>query len=887
MLKKEKSVSIRELSGKKSNIRFSRPNSAIGNKRYFTIKTNNSSNSYYINQVPPPIVFTMPNNKKLTSGMGNNIEKEQLYENNMQLKESLNKIKRELAETKYNVVKKEIELREKEKILRDCLKENDLESVHESKMEKAKESALLTLCKEKYNALKINYQKEVQENKILRANIKITKIKEFQIENDILNKELLKFKALYENCKKNLQKNKDMVNDLNCMKDKFFEQHNIINSYKQKCDLLNAEIRNLKEERDNLLRDLENNIKKQEKLKIANDKLKVKKVKFLNQKKLKEEFDIKNSDNEMNMQKLKKEVNELKRAFNQKSADYHELKKVCDTLQKKLNNANEALLKPFQYKNIKFIEKETHTYNSNKIELYKSLFDESKMKNIIYEKYFKSKKINPNDIIKEYGFYGVLNTDTRHLLLNNNGNNSNEGKKEDENNEKIDNTQEEIKKDNSKEKIIQKKSKEDNDINLKQSGEKKVGNNYNNNDAIKEEDEIEINEKNEKEREKELISQVDPTNNDDIKTKFSEDTNTYTKANTIINNNNTNNANNNIYEEAKIEENDLNEADNNFLALIHLFLKNFEANHITPSIIDNKMKKIIEEFDGKTESSKEDFLLPFINLFLESMKVTQENDKLIVQSFLNEYIDYLNGNTNEFFNELIQIFENLLDYTSIENDENLLNSLALSLQKYKNELENKLNEENKKLKEKYIITFDIFRKIINDINLPLEDDLMEFLLYKMKSSVPENHSIFDLNSKIIIDLLNKDLNDLKEKLEENEKGKNNESENDNDNDDLSRKISDHLSNFKNNMSKDNTNLEKACKEKVQIINDKNNSYEIIEKDDFFEVMEKYGVTCNEEIKDTIYKLFIKEDPICTKNGQLKMMDFQKLKMLFLNDYYNE
>ncbi len=134
--------------------------------------------------------------------MGNNIEREQLYENNLKLKETINQLKRELAESKYNVLKREIELREKEKIIRNCIKENELEYEQDKSIEKAKESALLTLCKEKYNTLKSTYEKEIEENKILKANIKITKIKEFQIENDILNKELLKIKQLYGNCKK-------------------------------------------------------------------------------------------------------------------------------------------------------------------------------------------------------------------------------------------------------------------------------------------------------------------------------------------------------------------------------------------------------------------------------------------------------------------------------------------------------------------------------------------------------------------------------------------------------------------------------------------------------------------------------------------------------------
>ena len=911
-MRKEKSLSNREVSAKRKSSRFTRPNSAVGNKRYSTIKINNSN----YNQVPPPIIFTMPNNKKMTSGMGNNIEREQLYENNMQLKESLNKLKRELAETKYNVVKKEIELREKEKIIRECIKENDSESAHESKMEKAKESALLTLCKEKYNALKNMYQKEIQDNKILRANIKITKIKEFQIENDVLNQELVKIKSLYENCKNNLKKYKGIVNDLNNIKDKFAEQHSIISSYAQKCNLLNAEIRNLKEERDNLLRELEINNKKREKLKLMNDKLKIKNTKFLNQKKLKEEYDFKNTDNEKNMIKLKKEVNELKRAFGQKIADYHELKKTCNTYQKKLDNVNETLLKPFKYKSIQFIEQEDNPKNIDKVELYKSLYDESKMKNVIYEKYFKEKNINPTDIIKEYGYYGVLNTDNRLLLLDKNKD-KDKDKDKDKNssysNSKISKKDEVIKhldkEDNIKNNSKDIKNKEDNEVSIKKEKEKEIindkininnsnnSNNNNNNNNLDDKnlnihnDNINNNIIKEEDEEKhEEIKHIDAVN-DDVKTKFSEDTNTntntYTKANTVNNNYNTNNNtnNNNINDEddkiveINTDENE-NENENNFLALIHLFLKNFEANHITMEILENKMKKIFELFEGKSESSKEEFLQPFINLFIESMKVTQESDKLIVQTFFNEYIEFLKGNTNDFFNEIVIIFENLVDYTPIENNENLLNSLSLKLKKYKNELQKKLKENDKDGNN--LITFDIFRKIINELNITLEDELIEFLLYKMKSSVPENHSIFDLNYKIIIDLLNKE---QLENIEEDEKNK--ESEDEKENDDLSKKISDKLSEFKNNMLKDNTDLENACKDKVQTFNNDDNHYEVIEKDDFFEIMEKYEVVCDEEIKETIYRLFINEDPICTNSGTFMMMDFLKLKNLFLNNYYNE
>ena len=207
MFIKENSLSIGGFSDRKRLNAF-RPFSAIPDNRYLTIKIKPSSTSSF-----PPQIFTMPNNKKMIRGLGNNIEKEKLYENNILLREELNKLKRELAETKYQVVKKDLESREKEKIIKNLLKQNLVDSENERIIGKAEETISITLLKEKYNNLKDELEKQISENKILKANLKLTKIKEFQIENDILNNELNKMKSLYENSKTSLEfENKNLFN---------------------------------------------------------------------------------------------------------------------------------------------------------------------------------------------------------------------------------------------------------------------------------------------------------------------------------------------------------------------------------------------------------------------------------------------------------------------------------------------------------------------------------------------------------------------------------------------------------------------------------------------------------------------------------------------------
>ena len=242
------------------------PNASKAKTAYPSININSS-----LSETPPPLIFTMPNNRKLTSGMGNNIEREQLYENNMQLRESLNNLERQLKKSRYMNVKTEMELRKKEKLINNYLKESkvlsdDKSNNNESILNPIRDSALLTLFKQKYNSIKNKYEKVCSDNKILKANIKLTSIREFQIENDVLSKEVKKVKALYENSKKYYEKYKEMVDKLNEMKNKFIEQHAIVLTYEKRIEALNEQILNLTNDNNNLKKEMDNAMKKKEKL---------------------------------------------------------------------------------------------------------------------------------------------------------------------------------------------------------------------------------------------------------------------------------------------------------------------------------------------------------------------------------------------------------------------------------------------------------------------------------------------------------------------------------------------------------------------------------------------------------------------------------------------
>jgi len=759
-----------------------RPNSA-SRKSFGGFKVSSS-------ETPPPIIFTMPNNPKKLSGMGNKIEREQLYEYNMQLKDIINKLKKELAETRNQVVKKDIEIRKKERIIKECSKENDIEAVHEMNLEKARESTLVSLCKDKYNELKRSYKKKCEENDILNANIKITKLKEYQIQIDTLKSEMEKLRNLYLSTVDDNNRLNDYIKEYQILKDKYIEQHNIINNLMKKCNQYNNDINDLKEENANLKDQLEQNKRRRKQLYSDKLKLQISNKKYLEQKKNKEGYDINIDDKMKSISYLQKERNEYKRLYDLKNQECNkfieENRKLKDSELKK--KQEKESLKPFNYKSIKVIENKKESQDSNKTGLYKSLLDESRHKIDIYELYLKKIGVDKDKLVKEYGFDGVMNASTRVV-------NDRIGADAADNNN-IPNTA--------------------------------------NNELINKEESINI--------------QSNINTADSISRSENIRSDDYTRPNTITTINNQTNQNNPSnpnglpsIEEEKQEEQI--QEENQLLSLLHVFVKNFEAQGVTKEDITQKIDEICKLFENKEEATKEEFIGPFTKMFIETMKVTQEKDIEIINNFLNDFVDSLNGETSMFFNGLMEIFDNIKDYKDVDkNDE-----LSFGLNKYKNELIEvfkKYDSNNTNL-----VTFDIFRKIVQELNIILDDEAMEYLIYEMKKDVPENNSIFDLNYQIILKLLEKD------------------------------EIGEIFNNIKTNLTNNGTSIDKECQDYINVVEYEEFRFLIIKRDDFFKVLEKIGITLEDKMKESIYESF-KIEIEADKNEKVQWMEYDKIRNEF-------
>ena len=814
-----------------------RPNSS--NKSRFSqhkLIINNSLTELY-----PQSTFTMPKTRQATH-MGNLITKEELYEENFQLKNSLKRAKKELEEVKKSLFKKGLELEKKEKIINDCTKENVTDLEHELNLNKAKESSLLTLCRKKYSEMKSKYEKECKQNEILRMNIKLTKLKEYQTQIDAYQKELQKILKLYNNSKEKLDKALKEINDLNEIKNEFINQHSLINVLRKKCEDLTDNITTLQEENNFLKNEIERNQMIQKKLKRSNVKLRISNEKFMKMKKMKEGSYIVNKNNIIKLNNLQKDLKEYKDLYEKTNYEYLRITNNIAKKDKNIVTPDLLDIQGINFLNSKVIEKKIE---NNQEELYKSLLNNEKLKNKIFEKYLKDHGINTEKILKEKGYDGIIRKEnilhqksSKNFISENNSQNTKCGTSE-----------------GNKENFEQSRK-----LNYTQS-------NLDNNFIINEENKSNITNNNINNKQSFTQEQLRDSGEDNFEN---------------IPNNNDLNENPLVVTESQNSEiylQDQYKTDNHFITLSNVFIKNLEANHINKDNFISKIKEISAMFVNKDEISKEEFLEPFFNLFINLMKVTNDNDVFVIKEFLINLIEESEGDTNKFFLELIDIAHNIIDYTLIENEEEILNAFAIELQPFKEKLKSNLEKF-----ENNLINFDSLRKIFDELKINLSDDYYQFLLYKMKENTIEKSSIFDLNYKVILDLLERDinLNGISNNLNP-EENKIIDEETETEEEKINIQVGLVLKELKQAMIKNKTNFEDECRSIIHNLEIENKKVKGIDKDDFFRIFKKYKIEIDENAKNYIFDLFKVENSVMKdKENDMTLIDYDKIWTVMKN-----
>jgi len=851
-----------------------RPSSSKKSKKNYSIETETNRPKSalikypYITTTQSNPYFTMPNNPKLSKGMGQKIEKEQLYEDTVHLKKTINNLKKQLEEARNKIAEQDLEIKQKNKMIEECTEDDKIEFFEEDKSDFGKSSTLLSLCKEKLNEMKKNYKDKCLENEFLKQDIKITKIKENQIESDIFKQELEKLKNLYMNSKEIIESGNKEIDYLKEYKNKFNEQNILLNSIQKDCDKLNKDNIELKEKINKIEGAIEKNKLEKQKLNIQNMKLKNTNEQYIIEKK-------QNGNNSLNVNypelisKLKYEIGLYKTLCHQRNLEIQRLKEKHENIIKKKKDELTPMLK---IKKTNYESLANSNKADNKMSLIKSLLHDAQIKIIIYENFFNDNGQNFKQILKEGGYNIDLENDSNNNNNNNNDNNNN-------NNNNNNNT--------------------GNSNAFGNSGNSNFGtsgNIYyvtNQSDKLKGSNNFESNH---------INYTYSNTNTQNLNTNQFENNN--------INNNVSNNINNNENNKENINENNnenINENNNNIVidenTLSHVIMKNLESNNITSKILEEQLNNIFKQFEN--EISSEDFIKPFLQLLIEDMKVTNNQDIEILNVFLNKILEKFENDTDKFIEIITGIFTSVFDYSTI-NKKEMDENLKIELIKYPNLL-NKFHEKDHQ--NTYIITYYDFKEIHGELHINLQDSLMEYFIYLMKKDVPVGHSIFDLSYKIIDDLLKENLpqvediiksNDNKltsleeiidpekikdkeinyEELKNTEEFKNNDLKQSEDfvvisndlgntnsnqfgntdpykntdfqNNDLVSKIQE----LKQNLIDKNLQFNNLIERKVENIeNDEGNVKRGIRKDDFIEILKENGVDVEKDEEQSIYEKY--------------------------------
>ena len=209
---------------------------------------------------------------------------------------------------------------------------------------------------------------------------------------------------------------------------------------------------------------------------------------------------------------------------------------------------------------------------------------------------------------------------------------------------------------------------------------------------------------------------------------------------------------------------------NHLNEFIYVLLKNLEANKIDMSIIESRIlnKENLELL--KDKNNYKQFISIISNGLIEILKVRQEKDQIDIHSCIktllyNNYISKNSTNPEDFKTKFLNLFTNISFY-SIEQKQELNKIIAIKMYPIKEkfiELLKIFDEENKSY-----ISFTSLKKIMEELELKLKNDALEYLIYTMKVIQEEGTYLTDLKYSNLIKILDETPVDPNENIDDNE-----------------------------------------------------------------------------------------------------------------------
>ena len=209
-------------------------------------------------------------------------------------------------------------------------------------------------------------------------------------------------------------------------------------------------------------------------------------------------------------------------------------------------------------------------------------------------------------------------------------------------------------------------------------------------------------------------------------------------------------------------------SNNKLTEFIYVLLKNLEANKIDMSIIESRIlnKENLDLIKDKSNYKK--FISTISNGLIEILKVRQEKDQIDIHSCIktllyNNYISKNSTNPDDFKTKFLHLFTNICFY-SIEQRQELNKIIAIKMSPIKEkfiELLKIFDEDNKGY-----ISFTSLKKIMEELELKLKKDVLEYFIYTMKVIQEEGTYLYDLKYSNLIKILEETTFDPNENIDD-------------------------------------------------------------------------------------------------------------------------
>ena len=189
----------------------------------------------------------------------------------------------------------------------------------------------------------------------------------------------------------------------------------------------------------------------------------------------------------------------------------------------------------------------------------------------------------------------------------------------------------------------------------------------------------------------------------------------------------------NLNEESENNKNEENELSQNtdITELTYLLVKNFEACKIAKEdSLTLIIKPILNDITNEKQISKEVLVDLFTVKICECINCSKNDDDIKqITNFINSMLIASNNELLKFIENFLHMFDGVKIYQDNSSyEENIIKKINISLFQYKEYFQNSYKEE--------FISFFLFRKLLNNKNIVLDDESIEYLIYRMKKDCP-------------------------------------------------------------------------------------------------------------------------------------------------------